>query len=204
MNKKTILGIVGAVVVVVVAVVAYQYMRLQSEAKKWAGPQKEIIEEKVSKEGKVTTTHYVSIIDSPLAAVQKALWDPEHSQDTVENITLSKLIKAEGNTKVVEMNVRALSLPLQYYTMEFTLHPEQHRITFKTVQAQAQDLEGEYILQASPDGKRTMVTYNSKTTDKIALPFPDSVAESANREVFINTMRGIEKAAKQDAAGGKG
>ena len=204
MNKKTILGIVGAVVVVVVVVVAYQYMRLQAEAKKWAGPQKEIIEEQVNKEGKVTTSHYVSMLDVPLAEVQKALWDPEHSQETVENITLSKLIKAEGNTKVVEINLRALSLPLQYYTMEFTLHPEEHRITFKTVQSQAQDLEGEYVLQASPDGKRTMVTYNAKTTDKIALPFPDSVAESANREVFINTMRGVEKAAKADAASGKG
>jgi len=204
MNKKTILAVVGAVVVIVVGAGVYWYMQQLAQARLWSGPHKEIVAEKVQKDGNVTTTHYESIIDAPLAAVQKALWDPEDSSKTVENITLSKLIKAEGNTKVVEMNVRALSLPLQYYTMEFTLHPDEHRITFKTTQSQAQDLQGEYILQPSPDGKRTLVTYNSKSTDKIALPFPDAVAESANREVFINTMRGIEKTAKQDAGGAKG
>jgi hypothetical protein len=202
MNKKAILGILGAVVVIVVGFFGYKYLQLRAEARKWAGPHKEIISEKVTKDGQVTTTEYVSIVDAPLAAVQKILWEPEDSQKMVENITLSKLIKAEDDTKVVEMNLRALSLPLQYYTMEFTLHPKEHRISFKTVQSQVQDIQGEYILEASPNGKKTQVTYTSKSRDKIVLPFPESVVESANREIFVNTMRGLEKSAQKLAAAG--
>ncbi len=196
MNAKVIGAIGGAVVLVVMGFLGYRYMQLQAEAKKWAGPHKEILAEKATNDGAVTTTHFVSIIDAPLAAVEKELSEPERSQETVENITLSKLLKAEGNKKLVEMNLRALNLPLQFYTMEFTMYPDQHRITFKTVESQAQDIEGEYKLEASPDGKRTRIEYTSKSRDKIALPFPQSVVDSANRETFVNTIRGVKKAIK--------
>ncbi|HVN85786.1 MAG TPA: hypothetical protein VMW17_13170 [Candidatus Binatia bacterium] len=197
MSGKTIGAIVGVVVLAVIGFVGYKYMQLQAEAKKWAGPHKEIVEESVSKDGAVTSTHFVSLIDAPMAAVQNALWTPERSQETIENITLSKLLKSEGNTKLIEMNVRALNLPLQFYTMQFTLDADQHRISFKTVESQAQDLEGVYQLEASPDGKSTRIDYNSKSRDKIALPFPQSVVDSANREIFVNTMRGVKKIAQQ-------
>jgi len=88
-------------------------------------------------------------------------------------------------------------LPLQNYTMEFTLHPEEHRVTFKTIKSQAQDIEGEYKLAESPDGKRTQLTYTSTSKDKIAVPFPKSVLDSANRETYVNTVRGIQKFVKQ-------
>jgi hypothetical protein len=202
MNKNVVIGLVAVVVVGVGGFFGYQYMQLQAEAKKWAGPHKEIVEEKSSKDGAVTTFHYVSLIDAPLAAVQAVLWAPERGQEMIENITLSKLLKSEGNSKLIEMNVRALNLPLQFYTMQFTLDPDKHRITFKTVESQAQDLEGEYLLETSPDGKSTRVVYTSKSRDKIALPFPQSVVDSANREIFVNTMRGVKKGVQQNAAGG--
>ena len=200
MNAKTIGAIVGVVVLAVVGFVGYKYMELQAEAKKWAGPHKEIVEESVSKDGAVTTSHFVSLIDAPLAAVQNVLWTPERGQEMIENITLSKLLKSDGNTKLIEMNVRALNLPLQFYTMQFTLDADKHRINFKTVESQAQDIEGEYRLEASPDGKSTRIDYTSKTRDKIALPFPQSVVDSANREIFVNTMRGVKKGVQQPAA----
>ncbi|MBI1816967.1 MAG: hypothetical protein HYR72_18465 [Deltaproteobacteria bacterium] len=201
MNKNVIIGLVAVVVVGVGGFFGYQYMQLQAQAKKWAGPHKEIVEEKVTKDGAVTTLHFVSLVDVPLAAVENVLWTPERGQEMIENITLSKLLKSEGNTKLLEMNVRALNLPLQFYTMQFTHDPEHHRISFKTVESQAQDLEGEYVLEPSPDGKSTRVDYTSKSKDKIALPFPQSVVDSANREIFVNTMRGVKKGAQQNAAG---
>ncbi|MBI4518791.1 MAG: hypothetical protein HY699_23600 [Deltaproteobacteria bacterium] len=196
MNNKVILGAVGVVVVLAVGFAGYRYMQIQAAAKKWAGPHKEIVEEKITKEGQVTTTRFVSIVDAPLAAVEKALGEPERSQESIENITLSKLLKSEGNKKVVEMNLRALNLPLQYYTMEFTMYPDQHRITFKTVESQAQDIEGEYKLEGSPDGTRTRIEYSSKSRDKIAVPLPQSVIDGANRETFVNTIRGLKKSIK--------
>jgi len=201
MNKNIIAGI-AAVAVLVVAFVGYKALRLRSEVAKWSGPMQEIAEEKIEHDGGVTHTRFASVIDAPVATVQKLVWDVENSQQMVENIKLSKLLDSKGNTKLVEMNLLALNLPLQAYTMEFTLHPEEHRITFKTVKSQAQDIEGEYDFEASPDGKKTRLTWISTSKDKIAVPFPQSVLEGAERETYVNTIRGIQKAVKQGGAVG--
>lgn len=196
MNKK----IVGAIAVVVLGVVAfavYKVISVRSEAAKWAGPMKEIVDEKVTHEDNVTRTQFVSLIGGPVAAVQKAIWDVENSQQTVENIKMSKLLESKDNTKLVEINLQSLNLPLQNLTMEWTLYPDEHRITFKTVKSQAQDIQGEYKLESSPDGTRTRLTYTTVSKDKIAVPFPQSVLDSANRETYVNTVRGIEKSLKQ-------
>ncbi len=196
MNKK-IVGAIAVVVLAVVAFAAYKVMSVRSEAAKWAGPMKEIVDEKVTHEDNVTRTEFVSLINGPVAAVQKAIWDVENSQQTVENIKMSKLLDSKENTKLVEINLQSLNLPLQNLTMEWTLYPNEHRITFKTVKSQAQDIQGEYKLEGSPDGTRTRLTYTTVSKDKIAVPFPQSVLDSANRETYVNTVRGIEKSLKQ-------
>ncbi len=196
MNKK-VLGGIGVVAVLVIGLLVYKAMSLRSEAAKWSGPIKEIVEEEVTHDGSVTHSRYVSLIDAPVDAVQKAIWDVENSPKTVENIKMAKVLEDKGNVKVVEINLQALTLPLQNFTMEWTLHPEDHRVTFKTIKSQAQDIEAEYKLEASPDGKRTRLTYTTTSKDKIAVPFPQSVLDSANRETYVNTVRGIEKSVKQ-------
>jgi hypothetical protein len=201
MNKK-ILAAVAVVLLGVVSFVVYKAIGVRREAAKWAGPLKEIVEEKVEHEDAVTHIRYVSLINAPVAAVQQAIWDVENSQNTVENIKLSKLLDSKDNTKLVEINLLSLNLPLQNFTMRWTLFADEHRITFKTVKSQAQDIDGEYKLEASPDGARTRLVYTSVSTDKIAVPFPQSVLESANRETYVNTIRGIEKSIKAGAKAG--
>ncbi|HSQ01614.1 MAG TPA: hypothetical protein VL049_30690 [Candidatus Dormibacteraeota bacterium] len=186
--------IIGALVVVaVVGAVALYWVQLQRQAAVWKNA-KEIVEESFNKDGGVATIRYVGIIDAPVDKVQEAVWAVEKSSEMVANIKKSELLKAEGNDKTVLMQLQALNLPLQQYTMQFTLDPATHRVRFKTLQAQAADLEGAYVLQGSPDGKRTKLIYEAKSTDKIAVPFPSAVIESANRETFVNTIRGINKA----------
>jgi hypothetical protein len=197
--NKTVLGGIAVVAVVVIGAVAYKVISVRSEAAKWSGPMKEIVEENVVRDGSVTHARFVSMIDAPVDAVQKVVWDVEDSQQLVQNVKLSKLLESSGNTKLVEMNILALNLPLQAYTMQFTLHPEQHLITFKTIKSQAQDIEGEYKLEASPDGTRTRLIYTSTAKDKIAVPVP-SILDAAGREVYVNTIRGIEKMVKQGGA----
>ena len=196
MNKKAVFGGVGVVAVLVIGFVAYKAMSLRSEAAKWSGPMKEIVEEEVTHDGTVTHARYVSLIDAPFDVVQKALWDVENGPKMVENIKMAKVLENKGNTKLVEINLQALTLPLQNFTMEWTLYADQHRITFKTVKSQAQDIEAEYKLEASPDGKRTRLVYTTTSKDKIVVPFPQSVLDSANRETYVNTVRGIEKSVK--------
>lgn len=196
MNKK-VLGGIGVVAVLVIGLLVYKAMSLRSEAAKWSGPMKEITEEEVKHDGTVTRARYVSMIDAPVDAVQKAIWDVESSPKMVENIKMAKILEDKGNVRIVEINLQALTLPLQNFTMEWTLHPEDHRVTFKTIKSQAQDIEAEYKLEPSPDGKRTRLTYTTTSKDKIAVPFPQSVLDSANRETYVNTVRGIQKSVKQ-------
>jgi hypothetical protein len=196
MNKKVLAGI-GVVAVIVIAFVGYKVMSLRAAAAKWAGPMKEIAEETVTHDNNVTKIRFVSLIGGPVDKVQKVIWDVEGSQNMVENIKLSKLLESKDNTKLMEINLQALNLPLQSFTMLWTLYADQHRITFKTVKSQAQDIDGEYQLEPSPDGTKTQLTYTSTSKDKIAVPFPQSVLDSANRETYVNTVRGLEKAVKQ-------
>ena len=191
MNKKVLIGIVGAVVVVVAGL---YILKVQRDAAKWRSAEEFVKgEDKFVKDGTLTTIRFVSVVDGAVDRVQAALWDVEHSAETVQNVKLSKLIKQEGDTKTLEMHLQASNLPLQHYTMEFTLHASEQRIAFKTTESQFQHMEGSYQLEASPDGKRTRITYDSTARDKVAVPFPSSVLEGANRETFVNTVRGVKK-----------
>jgi len=196
MNKNVLAGI-GVVAVLVVGFVGYKAMSLRSEAAKWSGPMKEVAEESITHDNNVTTSRFVSIIDAPVDKVQKVMWDVESLQTMVPNFKLSKLIENKGNTKLLEINIQALTLPTLAYTMEFTLHPETHSVTFKTIKSQAQDIEGEYKLEPSPDGAKTRLIYTTTAKDKVAVPFPQSVLDSAGRETFVNTVRGLQKVVKQ-------
>jgi hypothetical protein len=195
MNAKTIGGIVAALVIVVGGYLAYRYTQLQAAAAKWSGPIKEIAEESITKEGDVSKIHFVSMVEAPIDKVQTAMWGVEKGQETVENIRLSKLLKDEGKRKEVQIQVQLLSLPLQEFIMEFLLDEAQHRMTFKTLQASTTELAGTYQLEGSPDGKLTRVTYDATAKPRVPIPVPQSVQDSAQREFFVNTVRGIKKRA---------
>jgi Polyketide cyclase / dehydrase and lipid transport len=193
MAKKLIIGVVG----VVVLAVGWYAFQLQRETAKWQ--QAKEIDNDASfyeKDGGNSKMRFVSVIDAPLDKVQAALWQVERSAEIVENISRSKLIKQDGNVKVLEMHVQPLNLPLQYYTMEFTFFPDKHRVEFKTVDSNTQDISGSYQLEASPDGTRTKLTYDAAGKDKVAIPVPESVIESASKQTYVNTVRGITKVAK--------
>jgi len=197
---KAIIGAVVAIVVIGVGLYAYNTWSAMQE---WQNA-KEIGEATFTRSDNVTKARFVGVVEGPLDKTQEALWDVEHGAGTIENIQLSNLIRQEGNTKEIEMHLKALNLPLQHFKMEFTLHPEQHRITFKTTESQLQDLEGAYQLEPSPDGKRTRIVYEFTGKDKVAIPFPASVLESANKETFVHTIRGINKRVKGTAPAAAG
>jgi hypothetical protein len=195
--KKSVLLAVGAVVAVVLVAIGVYQFRLRSEAAKWSGPMKEIVEEQIVRDNAVTRSRFVSIIDAPIEKVQQVVWQVENLQQMVPNFKISKLIDSSGNKKRLEIGIQALTLPLLSYEMEFTNFPAEHKVTFKTLKSQAQDIDGQYQLEPSPDGTKTRITYTTVATDKIAVPFPQSVLDSAGRETFVNTMRGIQKVVKQ-------
>lgn len=193
MNKNAIVGVVVAVLLIIGGAVGYKVLQTRSEAAKWSGPIAEIEKSSFKRESGVAKSHFESMLAAPLGKVEAAVWNVEGSAGTVENIKLSKLVKHEGNTKIVEMQIKALNLPIQAYTMEFTFAPQEHRIRFRTTQAVAADLVGSYLLEGSPDGTRTRLIYDATATEKTGLPVPDSVIESASKETFTQMIRGIKK-----------
>jgi hypothetical protein len=197
MNKKVVIGIVVIVVVVVAGAVGY-FLNLRAEAAKWKEAKEFVKEESsITKEGVVTKARFVSIIDAPMEKVEDAMWKVEDGSQWIDNVKLSELVEQKGETKVLKMQIQALKLPIQHYTMEFTRHPGEHRITFKTLAAQAQDVEGSYRFEPSPDGKRTRLVYDFTSRDKIQVPFPQDVLEGAMRETFVKSVRGITKSLAQ-------
>ncbi len=195
--KKAVIGSIAVVVLLGGGFVVYQARRLQSEAAKWAGPVQEIVEESIAHEGPITNVRFVSLIDGPVSKVEASLWSVEKSKEVVPTVKASNLFEEKNNTKIVEMVIQALSLPATTYVMEFKRQPENNRIVFKTIKAQAQDIEGTYQLEASPDGAKTRLVYTSRLTDRVTLPFPQSVLDGANREIYVNTVRGIKKSLEQ-------
>ncbi|MGD9763936.1 MAG: hypothetical protein AB7V27_09505 [Candidatus Binatia bacterium] len=181
-----------AIGVVVVGAAVLYWVELRQQAALWRDA-KEVTDAHFDKDGGVATMRYEGIIDGPLEKVQDAVWAVERGDEYVANVKKAELLSQDGNTKTVLLQVQALNLPLQQYTMLFTLDTARHRVDFKTTKAQAADLEGSYQLERSPDGLRTKIVYQATSTDKIAVPFPAAVIESANRETFVNTVRGINK-----------
>lgn len=192
MTRK-VLAIVGVVLLGALAAFAIYQYRLRREAQRWQGPVREIVEETIEHDDGTTRSRFVAMLPAPVNEVQAVVWQVERLQEVVPNFKISRLIEARGNTKRVELGIQALSLPLLRYEMEFTLHPDEHRVTFRTLKSQAQEIEGEYKLEASPDGKKTRVVYTTVAKEKVAVPFPRAVLDSAGRETFVNTVRGIEK-----------
>ncbi len=193
-------GAVAAVLAATLIVVAVVYqVRLRWEAAKWSGPVREIQEEKIEHEDGVTRSRFVAILPAPVDRVEEVVWQVERLQEVVPNFKISRLLEAQGARKRLEIGIQALNLPLLRYEMEFTRHPGEHRVTFRTIKSQAQEIEGEYRLEPSPDGTKTRVIYSTVAREKVALPFPRSVLDSAGRETFVNTVRGIEKLLQQPA-----
>jgi hypothetical protein len=66
-------------------------------------------------------------------------------------------------------------------------------LKIKTLTSTIADIEGTYTLTGSPDGTKSLYTYDAKQTDKIALPISEDVQRSAIKESFVNQVRAIKK-----------
>jgi uncharacterized protein YndB with AHSA1/START domain len=193
----------GALVVVLgLIVLGVQYYRVRSAALQWEKPVAEILSEKLEKDAGTMTIEFTSRIDAPVDAVFRAFTEPERSQEFGgETVRYSKLLRSEGNQKVVEFEMVILGQP-QRLTIEFTFIPEEQRVTLKTVESQFSDLSGEYRLSPSPDGTRTLLTYTGTAKDKVKVPVPLAFQKSALRETFVSTIRALKKGLAAQPSGG--
>ena len=132
-----------------------------------------------------------SRIDAPIDAVFAAFEAPDKSEGRVPEIKRARVVSTSGTKKQVEFHITTLG-QLQVFTVELDYDKTGNVIGIKTVEG-AIDIDGKYKLSASPDGKRTLVTYTATQRNKLPLPIPQDVERSAIKEQFANLMKAIKK-----------
>jgi len=157
--------------------------------------------EVLEKEGDTFTIRLSKEIDEPIDQVWQAFQTPERLEKYAEQYQQTKLVKAEGNVKVVDYRVSALG-QINAFTMELTMQPEEKKVMLKTLESTLVDIEGEYEIKPAPDGSGTIITYRAKQKDKVNIPAPVSVQKSAIKDSFDNLVAGIKKGIEAEQQGG--
>src|SRR4029077_20868056 len=107
---------------------------------------------------------FTSRFDAPLDKVFDAFQHPERAAEFApENVMKAEVTEDKGNTKTVEVVGRLDILPpgfkVQDLFTEYTVYPEEHRITSKTIDFKLADITSEYKFAPSSDGKGTVLTF---------------------------------------------
>ena len=198
--KKYLWGVL-AVVALGLIVFGVQYYRVRSAALQWEEPVADILSEKLEKDAGTMTVEFTSRLDAPIEAVFRAFTEPERTREFSDTVRYSKLLRSEGNQKVVEFEMIILGQP-QRVIIEFTFVPDEQRVRIKTIESQFSDLSGEYRLSPSPDGTKTLLTYTGAAKDKVKVPVPLAFQKSALRETFVSTIRALKKGLAAQQGGG--
>jgi hypothetical protein len=180
MNVKVI---VGAVVGLVALVVGYYVINLQREAAKWNNA-KEIDEATFTRSDNTTTARFVGVVDGPIDKVQEALWDVEHGAGTIENIQLEPAAAGRERQRGRDASEGAQpAAPALQDGIHASSRAAPHHL--KTTESQLR-ISRAYLLEASPDGKRTRVVYEFTGRTR-SRSVPSSVLERDVRP----TIRGL-------------
>jgi hypothetical protein len=156
--------------------------------------------EVLDKKGDTFTIRLEKKIDEPIDKVWQAFQRPEDIEKYSEQYQQSKLVKTEGDVKVVDYRVSALG-QVNAFTMELTAHPDQKKVDLKTLESSLVDIVGSYEIKPAPDGKGTIVVYKATQKDKANIPVPVSVQKTAIKDSFDNLIAGMKKGIA--AEGGK-
>lgn len=168
------------------------FQRMRTAALQWEGPVAEILSEQLDKQADTMTMEFTSRLDAPLADIWQAFSEPERSAEFSETIRVSRLLQAQGNSKLILFEMVMLGQP-QRLSMQFTFLPGENRVRIQSVESQLSDIRGEYRFTPSPDGTKTLLTYTGTLKDKVSLPVPLALQKNAARESFVSTVRALKK-----------
>jgi uncharacterized protein YndB with AHSA1/START domain len=148
--------------------------------------------EVLEKTGDTFTIKLTKTIDDPIDKVWQSFQRPEELEKYSEQYQQTKLVKSEGNTKVVDYRVSALG-QVNAFTMELTMDDAKKHVGLKTLESSLVDITGEYEITPGPGGKGTTITYKATQKDKANIPVPVSVQKTAIKESFDNLVAGVRK-----------
>jgi len=154
----------------------------------------------LEKNGDTFTIRLTKKIDQPIDKVWQGFQTPDRLEKYSEHYQQTKLVKDEGNTKVVDYRVSTLG-QVQAFTMQLTMDPSAKVVKLKTLESSLADITGEYDLVPTDGGKATLITYKATQKDKVNIPAPVSVQKTAIKEAFDNLVAGVDKGIKSGDMG---
>ena len=191
---KVILAVVAVVLLAIVAWAFVKYRAIQQAA---TGPAKEIVSESMEKTGDTWHVKFVSKFDAPIDKVFEAFQHPERiAEFAPENVMKAEMKEDKGNTKVVEvigtLDILPPGFKVQDLVTEYTVYPDQHRITSHTIDFKLADINSEYKFEPTPDGK-TLLTFTQSSKQK-QQALVEALQKGALRETYITQVRAVERA----------
>ncbi len=148
--------------------------------------------EVLEKVGDTFTIRLSKDIDIPIDKAWAGLQSPENLEKYSESYQQTKLVKEEGNVKVLDYRVKALG-QVQAFTMQLTMEPDAKRVNLKTLESSLAEIDGSYELKPSADGKGTTLIYRAIQKDKANIPVPVSVQKTAIKGLFDDLVSGTLK-----------
>jgi len=148
--------------------------------------------EVLEKEGDTFTIRLSKTIPMSIDKAWAGLQSPENLEKYSESYQQTKLVKEEGNVKVLDYRVKALG-QVQAFTMQLTLEPDAKKVNLKTLESSLAEIDGSYELKASDDGKSTTIIYRAIQKDKANIPVPVSVQKTAIKGLFDDLVNGTLK-----------
>ena len=97
--------------------------------------------EVLDKQGDTFTIRLSKKLDEPIDRVWQAFQTPERLEKYSEQYQQTKLVKSEGDMKIVDYRVSTLG-QVQAFTMELTSQPTDHRVKLKTLESSLVDIVG--------------------------------------------------------------
>jgi len=191
---KAILAIVAVLVLAVLGYVFVQYRTIQKAA---ACPAKEIATSNMSKSGDTWHITFTSKFDAPLDKVFDAFQHPERAVEFApENVMKSEVVKDEGNTKTIDVVGKLDILPpgfkVQNLRTQYTVFPDQHRITSKSIDFKLADIDSEYKFEPTADGK-TVLKFNQTSKQKQQM-LVEALQKGALCETYATQVRAVNRA----------
>jgi hypothetical protein len=192
---KAILGVVLAVVILAGAYLGWTYYQIQQAA---TGPAKEIASESITRTADTWHVSFVSRFDAPVDRVFEAFCHPERAHEMApDNVLKSEIIKDDGNVKLVDVVGKLDILPpgfkVQNLRTEYTIHPQERRITTRSIDFKLADIQSEYKFEPSPDGKTTVLRFSQTSKDKAPM-IVESLQKGALRETYLTQIRAVNRA----------
>jgi len=176
--------IVSSLFIIAVVGIGGYYLYQQHRVRK-AG----LMSENIVHQGDAWTADFTARIGAPEPQVFDAIknFDKGH----YDEIKSMRVISQSDNEKTIEMEIAAVPGQATTSRVTFQYFPDQHRITYHTLDSGPFATSAEYNL--TDEGASTLIKFHDSTSVPQQLPVPDAIVKRFIRAYFVSQLQGLQK-----------